>query len=68
VLHENIPNTISSISSVVAQEGINIENLVNKSKKEMAATVMEMQTAPSQKAVEAIGKIPGVVRVRLFQA
>ena len=67
VLHENIPNTISSISSVVAQEGINIENLVNKSKKEMAATVMEMQTAPSQKAVEAIGKIPGVVRVRLFQ-
>lgn len=68
VLHENIPNTISSISSVVAQEGINIENLVNKSKKDMAATVMEMQTAPSQKAVEAIGKIPGVVRVRLFQA
>jgi len=68
VLHENIPNTISSISSVVAQEGINIENLVNKSKKDMAATVMEMQTVPSQKAVEAIGKIPGVVRVRLFQA
>ena len=68
VLHENIPNTISSISSVVAQEGINIENLVNKSKKDMAATVMEMQTAPSQQAVEAIGKIPGVVRVRLFQA
>ena len=68
VLHENIPNTISSISSVVAQEGINIENLVNKSKKDMAATVMEMQTAPSQKAVETIGKIPGVVRVRLFQA
>ena len=68
VLHENIPNTISSISSVVAQEGINIENLVNKSKKDMAATVMEMQTVPSQKALEAIGKIPGVVRVRLFQA
>ena len=68
VLHENIPNTISSISAVVAQEGINIENLVNKSRKDMAATVMEMQTAPSQKAVEAIGKIPGVVRVRLFQA
>ncbi len=68
VLHENIPNTISSISSVVAQEGINIENLVNKSKKDMAATVMEMQKVPSQKAVEAIGKIPGVVRVRLFQA
>ncbi len=67
VLHENIPNTISSISSAVAREGINIENLVNKSKKDMAATVMEMQTEPSAEAVEAIGRIPGVVRVRLFK-
>ena len=67
VLHENIPNTISSISSAVAREGINIENLVNKSKKDMAATVMEMQTEPSAEALETIGKIPGVVRVRLFK-
>jgi D-3-phosphoglycerate dehydrogenase len=66
VLHENIPNTISSISSVVAQEGINIENLVNKSKKDMAVTVMEVAKLPSKEALEALEGIPGIVRVRVF--
>jgi len=66
VLHENIPNTISQISSAVAQEGINIDNLINKSKKEMAVTVMEMAAKPSQAAIDAISRIPGVVRVRIF--
>ena len=66
VLHENIPNTISAISAAVSQEGINIENLVNKSRKNMAVTVMETQTMPSAKALEAIAQISGVVRVRTF--
>ena len=66
VLHENIPNMISPISAVAAQEGINIENLVNKSKKDMAVTVMDMSRLPSQAALDALAKIPGIVRVRVF--
>ena len=66
VLHENIPNTISQISAAVAREGLNIENLVNKSKKEMAATVMDVAKLPTQDALDAIAAIPGVVRVRTF--
>ena len=66
VLHENIPNTISQISSAVAQEGINIDNLINKSKKEMAVTVMEMGSRPSQNALDVIARIPGIIRVRVF--
>ena len=66
VLHENIPNTISPISAAVAQEGINIDNLVNKSKKEMAVTVMDIPKLPSQAALDSIARIPGVVRVRTF--
>ncbi len=67
VLHENIPNMISTISAQVSQEGINIENLINKSKKDMAVTVMEVGTLPSQKALEHISAISGVLRVRAFQ-
>ena len=66
VLHENIPNMISPISAVAAQEGINIENLVNKSRKEMAVTVMDMSRLPSQAALDALAKIPGIIRVRVF--
>ena len=66
VLHENKPNMISPISAAVSQEGINIENLINKSKKDMAVTVMEVPTLPSPAALEAIRQIAGVVRVRTF--
>ena len=67
VLHENIPNMISTISAAVAREGINIDNLVNRSRKDMAVTVMELPTKPSQAALDAIAKIPGVVRIRVFE-
>ena len=66
VLHENIPNMISTISAAAAKEHINIENLVNKSKKDMAVTVMEVAKLPSKEALEALEGIPGIVRVRVF--
>ncbi len=66
VLHENIPNMISTISAAAAKEGINIENLVNRSKKDMAATAMELAELPSQEALDNLAKIPGIVRVRVF--
>ena len=66
VLHENVPNMISAISAAISKEGINIENLTNKSKKDMAATAMDVQTLPSAEALEALAKIPGVLRVRAF--
>ena len=67
VLHENIPNMISTITSAAAQEGINIENLVNKSRKDMAVTAMEMKELPSQEALNYLGQLPGIIRVRTFR-
>ena len=67
VIHENIPNMLSSISACVSAEGINIENLTNKSRKDMAITVMEMQELPTEQALAAIRALPGVIRVRTFQ-
>ncbi len=67
VIHENIPNTIAPITSCVSAEGINISNLTNKSKKDMAVTVMEMAELPSDQAIANIMRLPGIVRVRTFQ-
>jgi len=66
VLHENIPNMISVITAAAAKEGINIDNMINKSKKEMAVTVMEMKELPSAHALEALGQLPGIIRIRTF--
>lgn len=67
VIHENIPNMLSSIAACVSAEGINIDNLTNKSRKDMAVTVMEMADLPTDKALEAIKALTGVIKVRVFQ-
>ena len=67
VIHENIPNTIATITACVSAEGVNITNLTNKSKKDMAVTVMDMPELPSEDAIAKIKALPGVIRVRTFQ-
>ena len=66
VLHENIPNMISNITATAAKEGINIENMINKSKKDMAVTVMELAELPSAHALETLGELQGIIRIRTF--
>ena len=66
VLHENIPNMVSSIASTAAKEGLNIENMTNKSRKDMAVTVMELAELPSQEALDVLARVPGIMRVRVF--
>ena len=66
VLHENIPNMISNITAAAAREGINIENMVNKSRKDMSVTVMEMAELPSKHALETLQELQGIIRIRTF--
>ena len=66
VLHENIPNMISNITATAAKEGINIENMVNRSKKDMSVTVMEMAELPSKHALETLQELQGIIRIRTF--
>jgi len=66
VIHENIPNTIATITACVSAEGVNITDLTNKSKKDMAVTVMDMAELPSEDAIAKIKALAGVKRVRTF--
>jgi len=66
VLHENIPNMISNISAAAAREGINIENMINRSKKDMSVTVMEMSELPSRHALDTLAQLKGIMRIRTF--
>ncbi len=68
VLHENIPNMISTITATAAKEGLNIENMINKSRKDLAVTVMELAELPSQEALDALSKVPGIIRIRVFES
>ena len=66
VLHENIPNMISNITAAAAKEGINIENMVNRSKKDMSVTAMELAELPSRHALDTLAELQGIIRIRTF--
>ena len=66
VIHRNIPHMLTQISSTVSSENLNIENMINKSKKDYAYTVLDIVGKVSEKAVEEIKSIDGVIRVTVI--
>lgn len=67
IIHDNVPNMVSSISAAISVKQININNMLNKSRKEVAVTVMELDTHPDEAVLAEIKALPGVIRVRVFQ-
>ena len=66
VLHANVPAVLSQITAALSDEGVNIENLTNKSKGDNAYTMLDLGAAPSEAAVARINAVEGVLRVRVI--
>ena len=64
VANSNVPNMLGQISTALAQAGLNIHNMVNKSRGEMAYTLVDVDSGVKQSAIDAIAKIDGVLAVR----
>lgn len=68
VMHKNIPAMIAGISNAFSIAGINIETLTNKSKKDLAYTMMDIIDGDVTEAVVAsIAAIEGVIRVNVYR-
>ena len=66
ILNDNIPDVISSITSVLSSSGVNIENLTNKSKANVAYTVVDISGTLPENACEKLNQVRGVRRVRVI--
>ena len=66
VIHENVPSMVSAISAAIGGKRINIDSMQNKSRKENAVTVLELDDHPDEALIEEIRALPGVIRVRTF--
>ncbi len=66
VLHQNVPNMLAQISGVVSAEGNNIDSMTNKSKKDFAYTVLDVEGEVSEAVRQNVLTIPGVIRVRIL--
>ena len=64
IANANVPNMLGQISTTMAQAGLNIHNMVNKSLGDMAYTLVDLDSAAAPEVVERIGRIAGVLAVR----
>ena len=67
VIHQNIVGMLGKMTDSVVVAGLNIENLVNKAKGEVAYTIMDFNTAVPEDVVKKIEAIDGVIRVRVIE-
>lgn len=64
VIHKNVPAIITQITAAVSGSNINIENMLNQSKKDYAYTMFDTNTSVGSDIVEKISAINGVIKVR----
>ena len=64
IANANVPNMLGQISTAMANAGLNIHNMVNKSRGDMAYTLVDVDSAVSADVLEAIRAIDGVLSVR----
>ena len=64
ICHRNIPKILSKLTNVCAEEGLNIEDMTNKSKGAWAYTMIDMNVSASAEVLNALKAVEGVVKVR----
>lgn len=67
IIHKNVAGIVSSITSTLASENVNIDNMVNKSRGEYAYTMIDTDTDVSEDAIKAVTDIESVIRVRVIK-
>ena len=64
VVNANVPNMLGQVSSMLASAGLNIVDMLNKSRNEIAVTLIDVDKLPDPAVPEAIAGIEGVLSVR----
>jgi D-3-phosphoglycerate dehydrogenase len=68
IANANVPNMLGQISTTLAAAGLNIHNMLNKSKGEYAFTLVDVDAAVSEAVIARLAAIEGVLRVRYLPA
>jgi D-3-phosphoglycerate dehydrogenase len=68
IVNANVPNMVGQISTAMAKANLNIHNMVNKSRGDIAYTMVDVDSAVSQAVIDSIAGIEGVLAVRYLPA
>ncbi len=67
VVNNNVPNMVGQISTDLAAEGLNILDMLNKSRDNVAVTLLDVDRQPTQSLLDTLASIDGVLSVRTLQ-
>lgn len=65
VSNKNVPNMLGQMSTALAEEGLNIVDMINKSRNDLAYTLIDLDGSVSEKCLDGLKAIDGVIRVRV---
>jgi D-3-phosphoglycerate dehydrogenase len=62
--NDNVPRVLGSVLSVLADHNINVSDMVNKSRGDIAYNIIDVENQPDQEILDAISRADGVIRIR----
>ena len=69
IANKNVPNMVSQISKILADDSVNIENMLNKNRNDIAYNIIDVDQATlNQKVEDDLASIDGVIMVRIINA
>ncbi len=66
MIHKNVPAMLTQIMGVLSDDNINVENMTNKSKKDYAYTLVDVNTRITDEVANELRAIPNMIRVRVL--
>ena len=66
MIHKNVPAMLTKIMGVLSDDNINVENMTNKSKKDYAYTMVDVNTRITEEVASELRAIPNMIRVRVL--
>ncbi|MDP7388870.1 MAG: ACT domain-containing protein, partial [Pseudomonadales bacterium] len=67
VSNVNVPGMLGQMTAVLAERNINVIDLINKSRDDIAYNLIDLSEAPDQGLIDAIAKIESVINVRVIE-
>ena len=67
IAHKNVPNMLSQFTTLFSKDGVNIENMVNKSRGNFADTILDICSDSTDEVVKELEALDGVIRVRVIK-
>ena len=68
IAHANVPNMVGQISATMGENRLNIHNMINKSRDELAYTLLDVDSAPAAAVLASLRAIEGVLGARYLPA